>query len=101
MNYKSVSPAAPKSSRRTEVSPPASSRRAPTNRSSPIHEQLIKPNIQKSTEPPLRLMDVIAQNRAKRGGRIPKPKREVDEDKLYDPPTYQRNIIKNGFIVHK
>jgi hypothetical protein len=46
-------------------------------------------------------MDVVAQNRARRGGRIPKPRREVDEEKVYDKPTYQRNIIKNGFIVHK
>jgi len=101
VNHQSVSPAITRVNRRNDVSPPATTRRVPTNRSSPIHEPAIKPNIPKSTEPPLRLMDVIAQNRAKRGGRIPKPKREVDEDKPYDPPTYQRNIIKNGFIVHK
>jgi hypothetical protein len=46
-------------------------------------------------------MDVIAQNRAKRGSRIPKPRREIDEETVYDPPTYNRNLIKNGFIVHK
>ena len=49
----------------------------------------------------MRLMDVIAQNRARRGTRLPRPRREVDEAKVYDPPTYNRNIIKNGFIVHK
>ncbi|CAF2496950.1 unnamed protein product [Rotaria sp. Silwood2] len=87
--------------RRNELSPPPSSRKQQTARSPPILESSVKPNIPKSTEPPLRLMDVIAQNRAKRGSRIPKPKREVDEEKVYDPPTYNRNIIKNGFIVHK
>jgi hypothetical protein len=89
------------------MSPPASTRRQqqqqqqqPT-RSTPVYESPVRPNIPKTNEPPLRLMDVIAQNRAKRGSRIPKPRREVDEEKLYDPPTYKRNIIKNGFIIHK
>jgi hypothetical protein len=47
------------------------------------------------------LKDVIAGNRARRGSRIPKPRREVDEEACYDPPTYRRNYIKNDFIVHK
>lgn len=82
-------------------SPPLSSRKQHITRSPIGPEQSSRPNISKSTEPPLRLMDVIAQNRAKRGSRIPKPRREVDEEKVYDPPTFSRNIIKNGFIVHK
>jgi len=47
------------------------------------------------------LKDVVAQNRARRGLRIPKPRREVDEDEFYDLPTYNKNFIKNDFIVHK
>ncbi|CAF1279729.1 unnamed protein product [Adineta steineri] len=47
------------------------------------------------------LMEIVAQNRAKRGGRAPKPKREVEEDRPYDPPTYHRDVVKNGFVVHK
>lgn len=91
--------------RRSNVSPPpppppASTRKQKTPRS-PIYEPPVRPNIPKPTEPPLRLMDVIAQNRARRGPNIPKPRREIDEAKVYDPPTYKRNIIKNGFIIHK
>lgn len=95
INYKSPSP-----TRRNNLSPPLSTRKQQTTRS-PIYESPVKPNIPKTNEPPLRLMDVIAQNRAKRGPGIPKPRREIDEAKVYDPPTYKRNIIKNGFIVHK
>jgi hypothetical protein len=47
------------------------------------------------------LKDIVAQNRAKRGAGIPKPRREVDEENFYDLATYNKNIIKNGFIVHK
>ena len=47
------------------------------------------------------LKDVLAENRARRGPRIPKPRREVDEDTSYDPPKYHRSYIKNSFIVHK
>lgn len=101
MNQKSPSPIVRRSIRRTEPTPPPSTRRPQINRSSPVYEPQIKPNIPKTTEPPLRLMDVIAQNRARRGGRIPKPRREVDEENIHDLPTYNRNIIKNGFIVHK
>ncbi len=81
--------------------PLGTTRKQPTPRSPSLYEPPVKPNIPKTNEPPLRLMDVIAQNRARRGTRIPKPRREVDEEKVYDKPTYQRNIIKNGFIVHK
>lgn len=103
VNQKSPSPtrrnnASP--TRRNNASPPLSTRKAQTNRS-PIYESPVKPNIPKTNEPPLRLMDVIAQNRAKRGPGIPKPRREIDEAKVHDPPTYKKNIIKNGFIVHK
>ncbi|CAF3326715.1 unnamed protein product [Rotaria socialis] len=84
-----------------EISPLSSPRKQQTARSPLIPDSLSRPNVSKSTEPPLRLMDIIAQNRAKRGSRIPKPRREIDEEKVYDPPTYNRNIIKNGFIVHK
>jgi hypothetical protein len=49
----------------------------------------------------LTLQEVLAQNRARRGSRIPVPRREIDEEKFYDPPTYRRNYVKNGFIVHK
>lgn len=88
--------------RRHEISPPLSSRKQQTARSPPTFEPSTKSNIPKSNEPPpLRLMDVIAQNRAKRGSRIPKPKREVDEQKVHDPPVYRKNLIKNGFVVHK
>ncbi len=47
------------------------------------------------------LKDVVAQNRARRGSRIPKPRREVAEDEFYDLPTYNKNFIKNDFFVHK
>lgn len=96
---RSPSPIRTKPIRRNDPSPPLSTRK-PSMTRSPLYEP-VKPNIPKTTEPPLRLMDVIAQNRARRGSRIPKPRREVDEDNVYDPPTYKRNIIKNGFIVHK
>lgn len=99
VNTRSPSPVRAKPVRRNDPSPPLSSRKPPVARS-PLYEP-VKPNIPRATDPPLRLMDVIAQNRARRGTRIPKPRREVDEDKVYDPPTYKRNIIKNGFIVHK
>ncbi len=95
-NQKSPSP-----TRRNDVSPPTSTRKQQTIRSPTIYDSTVKPNIPTTNEPPLRLKDVIAQNRAKRGGRIPKPRREVYEEQVYDPPTYKRNIIKNGFIVHK
>ena len=49
----------------------------------------------------LTLQEVLAQNRAQRGSRIPVPRREVYEDQIYDLPTYRRNYVKNGFIVHK
>ena len=49
----------------------------------------------------LSLSEVLAENRARRGSRIPKPRREVDEEELHDPPTYNKNFIKNGFLVHK
>ncbi len=102
---KSPSPIPMRPIRRSNVSPPpppppASTRKQKTPRS-PIYEPPVRPNIPKPTEPPLRLMDVIAQNRARRGPNIPKPRREIDEAKVYDPPTYKRNIIKNGFIIHK
>ncbi|CAF1150154.1 unnamed protein product [Adineta ricciae] len=73
--------------RRTEVVETYSSRTARTNQ--PLNEQ------------PLSLMEVVAQNRANRRGKVPKPRREVSEDKLYDLPTYHKNVIKNGFMVHK
>lgn len=47
------------------------------------------------------LKEVLAENRARRGSRIPKPRREVDEEQLHDLPTYNKNFIKNGFLVHK
>lgn len=49
----------------------------------------------------LPLSEVLAENRARRGSRIPKPRREVDEEELRDPPMYNKNFIKNGFLVHK
>jgi len=101
VNQKSPSPNLTKPRRRSDLSPPSSTRRQQPTRSPSLYEPLVRPNIPKTNEPPLRLMDVIAQNRAKRGSRIPKPRREIDEVKVYDPPTYNRNIIKNGFIVHK
>ena len=81
-----------KTSRFNDISPPQSHRKPPPP---------ANPEPAPTNPPPLRLMDVIAQNRARRGARPPKPRREVDEAKVYDPPTYNRNIIKNGFIVHK
>jgi hypothetical protein len=94
-------PALTRPNRRKETPPPASTRKKQPARSLPIYEPPVKPSIQKANEQPLRLMDIVAQNRAKRGTRIPKPRREVDEERVYDPPTYHRNVIKNGFIVHK
>jgi hypothetical protein len=47
------------------------------------------------------LKEVLAENRARRGSRIPKPRREVDEEEFHDPPTYHRKFIKNDFLVHK
>ncbi|CAF3351790.1 unnamed protein product [Rotaria sp. Silwood1] len=101
VSQKSPTQVSAKPIRRNEISPPPSSRKQQTARSPPISESSIKVNTPRPNEPPLRLMDIIAQNRAKRGTRIPKPRCEVDEEKVYDPPTYNRNIIKNGFIVHK
>ncbi|CAF3830672.1 unnamed protein product [Rotaria sordida] len=101
VTQKSPTLAAAKPIRRNEISPPPSTRKQQTARSLPIPESPIRQNISKSNEPPLRLMDIVAQNRARRGSHIPKPRREVDEEPVYDPPTYSRNLIKNGFIVHK
>ena len=100
-NDKVPSPPPAKLSHRNEMSLPAPTRKQQTIQPPATFPSPIKPNIPKTEEPPLRLMDIIAQNRAKRGSRIPKPKREVDEEKVYDPPTYRKNFIKNGFIVHK
>jgi hypothetical protein len=102
VNPRTPSPIPTKPIRRNNISltPPQLPRKQRTPRS-PIYEPPVKPNIPKTNEPPLRLMDVIAQNRARRGPNIPKPRREIDEAKVYDPPTYKRNIIKNGFIIHK
>ncbi|CAF1427206.1 unnamed protein product [Adineta steineri] len=47
------------------------------------------------------LKEVLAQNRARRGSRIPIPRREIDEEVAYDLPIYNKNYVKNGFIVHK
>ncbi len=49
----------------------------------------------------LTLKDVLAQNRARRGSRIPIIRREVDEVQYHDLPTYNKNYVKNDFIVHK
>lgn len=84
-----------RTSRFNDMSPP------PTHRKSQQPNSDMNQNSSRNEPPPLRLMDVIAQNRARRGGRPTKPRREVDEAKVYDPPTYNRNVIKNGFIVHK
>ncbi|CAF0802667.1 unnamed protein product [Didymodactylos carnosus] len=46
-------------------------------------------------------MQIILANRAKRGSKLPKPKREVEQAKFYDPPQPSKNIVRNGFIVHK
>lgn len=89
-HYSPPQPAVIPNQRFNDISPP------PSHRRPPVFESITR------VDPPqMRLMDVIAQNRARRGTRIPRPRREVDEAKIYDPPTYNRNIIKNGFIVHK
>jgi len=49
----------------------------------------------------LSLKDVLAENRARRGSRIPKPRRDVDENEFYDLPIYNKDFIKNDSIVHK
>ncbi len=49
----------------------------------------------------LTLKDILAQNRARRGSRIPIIRREVDEVQYHDLPTYNKNYVKNDFIVHK
>ena len=49
----------------------------------------------------LPLSQILAANRARRGSRIPKPRREVSEEEFRDPPMYNKNFIKNGFLVHK
>lgn len=96
-----------KTNRFNDLSPPPSHRRPqpppppPPQPQPPSNFDANNNNSNRNDPPPLRLMDVIAQNRARRGTRPSKPRREVDEAKVYDPPTYNRNIIKNGFIVHK
>ncbi|CAF1498353.1 unnamed protein product, partial [Didymodactylos carnosus] len=57
--------------------------------------------IQSNDHTYVRAMDIILANRAKRGWKLPKPKREVEEEKFHDPPQPNKNIIKNGFIIHK
>ncbi|UJR23926.1 hypothetical protein I4U23_026898 [Adineta vaga] len=59
------------------------------------------PQLNRKPKPHLSLQEVLAQNRARRGSRIPIPRREIDEEQIYDLPTYRRNYVKNGFIVHK
>lgn len=101
---RSPQPSVPlKTSRFNDISPPPSHRKPqPISHSDSNHTNTNNNNnSNRNDPPPLRLMDVIAQNRARRGTRPQKPRREVDEAKVYDPPTYNRNIIKNGFIVHK
>ena len=49
----------------------------------------------------LQLRDVVAQNRARRGTRLSRPRRQIYEEQNRDLPTYRRNIVKNGFMVHK
>ena len=83
-------------------SPRQSKTKQQTPRISPIRETPRKINSQNQTESKhVNLKDILAGNRARRGPRIPKPRREVDDQKLYDLPTYRKNYIKNGFLVHK
>ncbi|UJR24850.1 hypothetical protein I4U23_006219 [Adineta vaga] len=102
---RSPSPDPAKSSRRTLVfpkSPPIPTLRNTSRRTEVIETYSSRRIQDKSTDDqPPTLMEVVAQNRANRRGRVPKPKREVHEDNLYDLPTYHRNVIKNGFMVHK
>lgn len=49
----------------------------------------------------LSLKDVLAENRARRGSRIPKPRREVDQEEFHDAPINNINFLKNDFLVHK
>jgi hypothetical protein len=47
------------------------------------------------------LNEVLAENRARRGSRIQKPRREVDGEKTYELPPLRKNYVKRDFLVHK
>jgi len=64
------------------------------------HTPRISPSYSSQSQHPS-LKEVLAENRARRGSQIPVPRREVDEDRLYDPPTYKKSFIKNDFFVYK
>lgn len=72
-------------------------RRSRTNRESPGRSF----NQHDTKQKPISLRDILAQNRARRGLRIPKPRREVDEEQLRDPPPSNKDYIKNDFIIHR
>jgi hypothetical protein len=70
-----------------------------TRRTTPI--RLISQNNNNNEQNYINLKDVLAENRARRGIHIPKPRREIDEEEFYDPPIYNKKFVKNNFLVHK
>ncbi|CAF2457088.1 unnamed protein product [Rotaria sp. Silwood2] len=67
-----------------------------------FHESLNRSLTQnKNQQKPSNLKDVLAQNRARRGSRIPIPRREIDDEELHDSPIGNKDFIRKDLLVHK
>lgn len=73
-----------------------------SQRSRTIHESLNRSlSHSKNEKQHFNLKDILAQNRARRGSRIPKPRREIDEEELHEKPIGNRDFIKDDLLIHK